>query len=112
MRRQHWIAWYVSVFLFMSLAAVADAEGQKKTSAKEDRLSGTVHMIDKDTSTIVVRKGAVQRKVVYNAETKFTSQNKPGGSIDDVIVGRRVICLGTFNNKTHLVATRVDIRSK
>ena len=45
-------------------------------------------MIDKDTSTIIIRKGAVQRKVVYNAETKFTVQNKPGGSIDDVIGGQ------------------------
>ena len=102
----------VRVFLLMSLTDMASAEDQQKTSTKEGRLSGTVHMIDKDTSTIIIRKGAVQRKVVYNAETKFTSQNKPGGSIDDVIVGRRVICLGKFNNKTQLVATRVDIRSK
>jgi hypothetical protein len=55
-------------------------------------LSGTVHRVDKDTSTIIVRKGSVQREVVYNAETKFTIQNKPDGSSDDVIVGRRVIC--------------------
>jgi hypothetical protein len=112
MRRQRWIVWYASVFLLMSLAAMASGEDQKKTSTKEDRLSGTVHMVDKDTTTIIIRKGTVQRKVVYNAETKFTSQNKPGGSIDDVIVGRRVICLGTFNNKTQLVATRVDVRSR
>ena len=112
MRRQRWIAWYASVFLLMSLAAMASAEDQKKTSTKEDRLSGTVHMVDKDTTTIIIRKCAVQRKVVDNAETKFTSQNKPGGSIDDVIVGRRVICLGRFNNKTQFVATRVDVRSR
>jgi len=47
--------------------SLAGAEGQKKTSTKEDRLTGTVHMIDKDTSTIIIRKGAVQRKFVYNA---------------------------------------------
>lgn len=45
-------------------------------------------MIDKDTS-IIIRKGAAQRRVVYNVETKFTVQNKLG-SIDDVIVGRQV----------------------
>ena len=101
-----------SIFLLLSLTAIASAEGQKKPSTKEDRLSGTVHMIDKDTSTFTIRKGAVQRKVVYNAETNFTIQNKSGGSIDDVIVGRRVICLGTFNDKTHLVATRVDVRTR
>jgi hypothetical protein len=69
-------------------------------------------MIDKDTSTIIIRKGAVQRKVVYNTETKFTIQNKPRGSVDDVIVGRRVICLGKFNDKTQLLATRVDVRAR
>jgi hypothetical protein len=106
------ISLLAGVFLLLSLAAVASAEGQKKTSTKEDRLTGTIHMIDKDTSTIIIRKGAVQRKIVYNAETKFTIQNKPGGSIDDVIVGRRAICLGTFNDKTQLVATRVDVRTK
>ena len=112
MRMKSWIVWFVGVFLLLSLAVMASAGNQKKTSTKEDRLSGTVHRIDKDTSTIIIRKGAVQRTVVYNAETKFTIQNKPGGSIDDVIVGRRVICLGKFNDKTQLVATRVDVRAK
>ena len=59
-----------------------------------------------------IRKGAVQRKVVYNAETKFTIQNKRVGSADDVIVGRQAICLGKFNDKTRLAANRVDIRAK
>jgi len=68
--------------------------------------------IDKDTSTIIVRKGTVQREVVYNAETKFTIQNKPDGSVDDVIVVRRVICFGKFNDKTQLLATRVEVRSR
>jgi hypothetical protein len=106
------IALLAGVFLLLSLAAMASAEDRKRTSTKEDRLTGTIHMIDKDTSTIIIRKGVVRRNVVYNAETKFTIQNKPGGSIDDVIVGRRAICLGTFDGKTQLVATRVDVRTK
>ena len=112
MSRKELISLLAGVFLFLSLAAMASAEGQKKTSTKEDRLSGTIHMIDKDTSTIIIRKGALQRKVVYNAETKFRVQNKTGASIDDVIVGRRAICLGRFNDKIQLVATRVDVRMK
>ena len=112
MRMKDLIAWFANVFLFLTLALMASAQDQKKTSTKEDRLSGTIHMIDKDTSTIIIRKGAVQRKVVYNDETKFTIQNKPGGSIDDVIVGRRVICLGKFNDKAQLLATRVEVRSR
>jgi len=90
---------FVVWFLLLSLAVMAQAPYQKKTSTKEDRLSGTVHRVDKDTSTIIVRKGSVQREVVYNAETKFTIQNKPDGSVDDVIVGRRVICLGKFTTR-------------
>jgi hypothetical protein len=111
MRIKRLIAWFAGVFLFLILAVIAGAPDQKKTSTKEDRLSGTVHTIDKDTSSIIIRKGAVQRRVVYNAETKFTIQNKPG-SIDDVIVGRQVVCLGSFNDKSQLLATRVEIRSR
>jgi hypothetical protein len=106
------IALLVGVFLILSLAAMTRAEDQKRTSTKEDRVTGTVHMIDKDTSTIIIRNGVDRRNVIYNAETKFTIQNKPGASIDDVIVGRRAICLGSFDGKTQLVATRVDVRTK
>ena|SRR5438105_3924563 len=111
MRMKSLISWHGGVFLFLTLAATASAQDQK-VSTKEDRLNGTVHMIDKDTSTIIIRKGAVQRKVVYDAETKFTIRNKPGGSINDVIVGRQVICFGTFNNRTQLLATHVDVRTR
>ena len=107
------IALFAGLFLLLSLAVMASAQDQKKTSMKQARLSGTVHMVDKDASTIIIRKGIVQRTVVvYNAETQFTIQNKPGGSVDDVIVGRRVTCLGKFKDKTQLTAARVDIRVK
>jgi hypothetical protein len=111
MRLRPLIPWFAGVSLCLILAVIASAQDQKKTSAKEDRLSGTVHTIDKDTSSIIIRKGPVQRRVVYNAETKFTIKKKPG-SIDDVIVGRQVTCLGTFNEKTQLLATRIEIRSR
>ena len=113
MRMKELISLLAGVFVLMSLVAMASAADKKRTSIKEDRLTGTIHRIDKDTSTIIIRKGIVQRTVVvYNAETKFTTQNKPGGSIDDVIVGRRVMCLGKFNDKAQLLATRVEVRSR
>jgi hypothetical protein len=111
MRMKCLLAWFAGVFLFLILAVIASAQDQKKTSIKEDRMSGTVHTIDKDASAIIIRQGAVQRRVIYNAETKFTIQNKPG-SIDDVIVGRKVTCLGSLNEKTQLLATRIEIRSR
>jgi hypothetical protein len=94
MRTKCLLAWFAGVFLFLILAVIVSAQEQKKTSTKEDRLSGTVHTIDKDASAIIIRQGAIQ------------------GSIDDVIVGRKVNCLGSFNDKSQLVATHVDIRSR
>jgi len=111
MRMKCLIAWFAGVCLLLTLGSVVSAQEQKKMSTKEDRLSGRVHTIYKDASAIIVRQGAVQRRVVYNAETKFTIQNKPG-SIDDVIVGRQVTCLGSFNDKSELMATRVEVRSR
>ena len=81
----------------------------KSASAKEDRLTGNIHMINKDTKTITLRKGNVQRQVIWDENTKITYRNKPG-SMDDVKEGRRVICLGKYNDKTQLMATRIDIR--
>ena len=67
-------------------------------------------MIDKDASSFIIRKGVIQRRIIYNTATKFTIQNKRAASIDDVVVGRHVTCLGEFNDKTQLLATHVDIR--
>jgi hypothetical protein len=109
MRLRPLIPWFAGVFFLLTLGGVVSAQDQKTTPTKEDRVSGTVHTIDKDASAIIIRQGAVQRRVIYNAETKFTIQNKPG-SIDDLIVGRKVNCLGSFTDKSHLLATRVDVR--
>jgi len=101
------ITLFAGLLLLLSLIAARAAD--KNTSAREDQLSGTVHSIDRDASSIIVRKGADQSRVVYSAETRFTIQHKPG-SIGDVIVGRQVTCYGRLNDKAQLIATRVDIR--
>ena len=72
MHRRVVIPLFAGVFLVLSLAAMARTEGQKKTASKEDRLSDTVHMIDKDASTIIIRTGAIRRRILYTTETKFT----------------------------------------
>ena len=111
MAKRSFIALLLSFALCFVLATLAVAQEKKKAAAKEDRISGRVHMINKDTSVITVRVGNVQRQVVYNSSTKFTFRNQ-AGSLDDVKDGRRVICLGKFDDKARLVATRVDIREK
>jgi hypothetical protein len=72
----------------------------KDKKAKEGQLTGTVHMMNKDTSTISVRKGSVERQVVYNADTKWMygtqADNKPS-SLDNLKEGWYVNCKGTFD---------------
>jgi Cu/Ag efflux protein CusF len=106
------VALILGVFLSLALTAAAAAQDPKaKAKSKENRLSGTVHMIDKNSSSITLRKGNINRQVVYGGDTKFTLHNKPS-SLDDVKEGRRLICLGTFDEKTRLVATRIDVRTE
>jgi Cu/Ag efflux protein CusF len=98
----------------LSLALLAQApakEKKAKAAPKEDRVSGTVRMISKDTSTITVRKGSMDHQVVYSNETKYTKRNKPA-KMEDVKEGVRVICLGKYDEKHRLVANRIDVRSE
>ena len=105
------IALLLAAVLVFALAMVAGAQEKKKKEAG-DRVSGTIQTINKDTKTISVRQssGNVQRQVVYSDSTQITNQNKPGGTLDELKEGVRVICIGKFNDKTQLVATRIDIR--
>ena len=106
------IAVFLGIVLSLILVPRANAQEKKAaTKSKEDRLSGRVQMISKDTSTITLRKGNVDRSVVYNDTTKFTMRNKPA-KLEDVKEGRRLICMGKFDEKTRLVATRIDIRGE
>jgi Cu/Ag efflux protein CusF len=99
-------------FLSLTLLAQAPAKAEKaKAAPKGDKVDGRVHMIDKATSTITLRKGTVEKHVVYSDQTKFTKQNKPA-SLEDVKEGVRVICVGKFDEKNRLVATRVDVRAE
>jgi hypothetical protein len=68
------IAWFAGVCLLLTLGSVVSAQEQKKVSTKEDRLSGTVHTIYKDASAIIVRQGAVQRRVVYKLKRNSRSR--------------------------------------
>jgi len=100
----------LALLLGAALAAPT-AVSYAQDKAKEDRVTGTVQLVTKDTKTILVtgEAGNVQTQVVYDAETKVTKDNKPA-SIDDVQTGRRVICLGKLNDKGQLMARHIDLR--
>jgi hypothetical protein len=60
----------------------------------------------------VIAKGSnPPHTVIFSSTTKFTKRNQPG-SIDDLKEGRRVICLGKFDDKARLLATQIDVRTE
>ncbi len=90
----------LALCLGVLVAIAVGPAAAKDKKAKEGQLTGTVHMMNKDTSTISVRKGAVERQVVYNADTKWMygtqADNKPS-SLDNLKEGWYVNCKGTFD---------------
>jgi len=83
-----------------------------KEKPKFDRLEGWVEMIDKDQKKISLRTGNdVPRSVFIDSKTAYTYRNEPA-SFDEVQVGRRVICLGKFDDKGRMQAERIDVRLK
>ena len=87
-------------------AAAADKK------AKEGQITGTVHMIDKDKSTLMVMKGTTQREVIYNSDTKWMrgtqGSNKPA-SLDDLKENWYINCEGKFDG-VKLVASACRFR--
>jgi hypothetical protein len=86
--------------------------GAADKKAKEGQITGTVHMIDKDKSTLVVMKGNSQRQVIYNSDTKWMhgtqASNKPS-SLDELKENWYINCEGTFDG-VKLVASACRFR--
>ncbi len=86
-------------------------EKAKKTSMKEDRWSGTIIRSSKENSTLTVGKGTVEKTVAYDTNTTWTKMNKPGADMSAFKDGSRVICVGHYDEKGRLMATRCDLRT-
>ena len=102
------------VFAAVGLAAqekMASEKKEKKAAAgKQDRWSGYIVRSNKEKSTLTVKKGNVEKMVVYDSSTKWT-QGEKTAEMSEFKDGARVICLGKWNDKGELVATRIDLRS-
>jgi hypothetical protein len=86
--------------------------GAADKKAKEGQLNGTVHIMNKDTSAIMVRKLSVERQIVYNSNTKWMygrqADAKPS-SLDQLKEGWYINCKGTFDG-AKLVASACRFR--
>lgn len=88
------LALMLGVLVAVNSAVAADKK------PKEGQLTGSVKMINKDKSTVVIRKGNMERQVIYSADTKWmygTQSSAKPSSLDDLKEGWYVNCKGTFD---------------
>jgi len=90
------------------------AEGK---AAKQDRVEGIVSRSNKDKSTLTVRNrdSGIEKTVLYDSSTQFTSQEHHSKTVNTIDASQvkdndRVICLGTFDKDAVLRATSCSKR--
>ena len=81
----------------------------KATTAAQARWSGLIVRLDKDASTVTVRKDNVDKTIHFDGSTKWT-KGKQEVDMSQFKEGSRVICLGKYDEKKEFIATRVDLR--
>lgn len=96
----------------MTQAAMAQEQkpAQATAAAKEARWHGMIVNINEKTSTLDVRRQKVTRTVYYDDSTKWTQGTKTM-EMKEFKTGSDVICLGTFDEKGNIHATRIDMRA-
>jgi Cu/Ag efflux protein CusF len=107
------VAMGLCLAIAVTLSAVPAAAQEKKAAPKLTRVEGNVQSIDTATKTVTVRlRGKTNTVLVlFSDKTLFTFRNK-AGSVDQVKDGRHVICVGTYNDKQQLIASRIDVRDE
>jgi Ni/Co efflux regulator RcnB len=93
-------------------SAFANGQGKAAAAQKESRWHGTIVRINKDASTMDVRKGNVERTIHFDSSTKWTQGTKVI-DVSEFKEGADVICLGTYPSGSVVMnATRIDLRRK
>ncbi len=111
--------WVVALFVLVAAIGLAtllaaqenkdqDKAGKGKTST-EARWSGVIVRLNKDTSTVTVRKQHIEKIIHFVSSTKWTKGTQ-GVDASQFTEGARVICLGRYDEKKEFVATRIDLR--
>ncbi len=106
--------------LFVALGVLAAAPQSASTIAKgnafqnapkEDRVSGTIARSTPEKSILTLKEhnSNIERTVIYNASTQWTKDKKP---VDMKLFkdGSRVVCVGKFDEKKVLTATRCELQ--
>ena len=87
----------------------AQEKQEKTTVAKPARWHGHIIRMDKDLSTLDVRRQGIEKRIYYDSSTKWTQAGKTidmsGFKEED-----DVICIGTYDEKGKFHATQIDLR--
>jgi Ni/Co efflux regulator RcnB len=96
----------------MAQAAMAQEQKPAKeaAAAKQARWHGTIVNINEKTSSLDVRRQSITRTVYYDSSTQWTKGTKTT-EMKEFKIGSDVICLGTFDEKGNIHATRIDLRA-
>lgn len=105
----------LSILLFFIAAAppqrlqAAPQQGPPRTN---DRISGTVRSVEKNTKTIAIQSRGVRtlRQVLCDGTTKFTNHDNQPATFDTVKKGQTIACAGSLNDKQQFVARVCTIR--
>ncbi len=73
------------------------------------RWSGVIHRSARESSLFTVRKGNIERIVVYDSLTKWTRGAKAADA-SALREGARVSCEGKYDDQRRLIATRVEVQ--
>jgi Ni/Co efflux regulator RcnB len=105
------------VLALAALSATAQKAGEQKVkkekkaaAAKEDRWHGLIVRSNPANNTMTVRRGTIEKTVVWEAATKFTKDGSKPAEVKEFKDGSDVIVLGKYDEKARLVATRIDLR--
>jgi hypothetical protein len=95
---------------FATLKATAQEPQAKKAAAapKEARWHGRIVRMDKDQSTLDVRRKEVTKRIHFDSSTKWIS-GKKSAEMSQFKVDADVICLGTYDAKGEFQATSIDL---
>lgn len=100
----------LALWVAMGMAVVGTMAQEKQEKKAKDRWHGIIVRSNKDNSTLTVRKGNVEKTVQYDDSTVWTHLNKNAQMSDVMKDGADVICLGSYDDKGVLHATRIDLR--
>jgi hypothetical protein len=95
--------------------AMSSAKGAK--AAKQARWEGVITRSDKEKKTLTIRQRSsnIEKEVMYDDSTRWTSQEHGSKKVNDIDPSQvsdndRVICLGSYDKKGVLHATLISKR--